>query len=70
MQSDAQQPPLGSTIDMDVQNRAGLEHAVDHPPHPPVGFLQHQDVIRADKRHGGRLAQPADEFANPQVGIG
>ena len=69
MDCNPQQSAFRNIIDIDVQNCGRLKHSVYNPPDTTIAFLQHQQVIGADKCHRSRLAQTTDEFRDPEVGI-
>src|SRR5581483_4945296 len=64
-----EQSPLGSSVNGDVQNRTRLQNAGNHAAHPAVILLQHQKVLRPDKRHGRRSVQSRGDLGNQKTRI-
>jgi hypothetical protein len=63
MQRDAEQSALGKGIHRKIEHRC-LHHAVDDAFNFSGGFLEHQNVIGAEKCHARGHVQPRDDGAD------
>ncbi len=66
MQNHPQHTALGSKVHRQIQH-GPLNRSVRHPLHAAGVLLQHQEVIRAKERHGGRHREAAHYRSHLQV---
>ena len=69
MQGDPEQAPLGIIAYVQIQDRAGLERPIEDAAHLAVVFLQHQNIARADERHGRGRAEPRRKLNDRQIWV-
>src|SRR5439155_16317519 len=67
LQSDAEQPTLGSAVDRQGEHRG--YYPADHMLHLARRLLEDKEIVGAEKCHAGRLTQTGDDGGDSQARV-